>query len=133
MVVVVVGSRYLPIAGDIPAVGLQLVGEELDGGGEEIAGVVFRDGISVKPYAVDVGSHSCIGDAGAGILGAEGVEDGGDAGAGAGDKEGRGGGGVGDVEVDGGWVVGTLGGFVSGDLVVEVGVRRELDWGDLTG
>lgn len=29
--VVVVGSRYFPAAGDIP-VGLQLVGEELDGG-----------------------------------------------------------------------------------------------------
>ena len=133
MVVVVVGCRYLPVAGDIPAVGLQLVGEELDGGGEEIVGVVLRYSIGVEPYAVDMGSHSCVGDAGAGILGEEVVEDRGDAGAGAGDAEGRGVGGVGDVEVDGGWVVGTWGAFVRGDLVVEVGVRRELDFVDLTG
>ena len=123
LVVVVVRSRYLPVAGDIPAAGLQLVGEELDGGGEEIVGVVFRDGIGVEPYAIDMGSHSCIGDAGAGIIGAEVVEDGGDAGAGAGDAEGRRVGGVGDVEVDGGWVVGTWGGFVRGDLGMGVGVR----------
>lgn len=52
--VVVVRSRYLPVAGDIAA-GLQLVGEVLDGGGEEIVGVVFGDRIGVEPYAVDVG------------------------------------------------------------------------------
>lgn len=66
----------------------------------------------MEPYAVDVGADSCAGDADVVILGAEGVEDGGDAGAGAGDAEGSGVGGLVEVEVDKGWVVGTLGGLL---------------------